>query len=83
MAVRQIPANLTADEYLALELERVAKTIRDHQEWCDALEVRQDVRAGHATSDELGRIRREILDVAHDLAPDLVQRAAYRAGRPR
>lgn len=73
--------SVTPDEAIALDLERLAKQLREVQERCDALEP-TNARAGNRTSDELGRIRRELLDVASDLAPDLVQRAPYRATRP-
>lgn len=74
-------SRVTPDEAIALDLERVAKQLRDLQERCEALEP-TGARAGNMQSDELGRIRRELLELAGDLAPGLVQRAPYRARRP-
>lgn len=76
-----VSEKVTPDEALALDIERLAKQLRELQERCDALHY-TDARAGYPASDELGRIKRELLDVAHDLAPALVQRAPYRATRP-
>lgn len=73
--------SVSPDEALALDIERLAVQIIKLQERCEDLEPTYS-RAGYRTSDELGRIKRELYAVAHDLAPELVQRAPVRARRP-